>query len=617
MKFSEILRQRLNLFNNRFNRFKSHSLPLLKRLTIVFNAITFLAATVALVSLVVIVGYNNDAHSLAALKHAVRISHIVFIWWVVYNLVFNLGQLLKQTRPFGWFLDGMMLVTLLPLIYPHPLHPWLPWLEKLLYSSAFNAAIIGAYAGVVFSSGIVGILGKRTNPSVILGCSFLFFIILGSVLLMMPKCVNVPIGYIDSLFVSTSAVCITGLTPIDISTTFTPLGLLVLALLVQIGGLGVLTFTSFFAMFFSGNSSIYSQLMVRDMVYTRTMNNLLPTLLYILFFTLTIEILGAVCFFLCIHGVLEMTIEDELIFSGFHSLTAFMNAGFSNIEGGLSNPALMHSNQSVYVVASLLILAGGIGFPILVNLKSVAGSHIRRMWDYLRGRSRRHYPTHLYDVNTKVVLWSTLVIFLVSSLLFFIFEHNNSMRGMSLYEQVVQSVFNSFVPRSSGFASIQPTQFLNITLIMMVVLMWIGGASQSTAGGVKVNTVAAVFFNLRSIITGRRDVVAYHRRISIYSIRRANAVITLSIVVYIFYSMVIVWLEPNLPVKDLLYETASAVFTVGSSLGVTPQLGTFSKIVLCTGMFIGRVGLLSLLMGLAFNARVIQPKYPSGDIIIN
>ncbi|MDE6154517.1 MAG: potassium transporter, partial [Muribaculaceae bacterium] len=329
---------------------------------------------------------------------------------------------------------------------------------------------------------------------------------LGSFLLMMPKCTYTEIGYIDSLFVSTSAVSITGLTSVDISATFTPLGLFILAMLIQIGGLGVLTFTSFFAMFFSGNASIYSQLMVRDMVYTRTMNSLLPTLLYILVFTLAIELIGAIAIFVCIHDTLGMSLTDELIFSAFHSLTAFMNAGFSNIEGGLSNPALLHSNQSIYIVASILILAGGIGFPILVNLKSAVGRYLNRVIGSLAHRKRASEPAHIYDVNTKVVLWSTLFLFLLSSVLFYLFERNNSLSGMSTYEQIVQSIFNSFVPRSSGFSSVQPTGFLNITLVLMVVLMWIGGASQSTAGGIKVNTLAAALLNLKSIILGRKDI---------------------------------------------------------------------------------------------------------------
>lgn len=188
---------------------------------------------------------------------------------------------------------------------------------------------------------------------------------------------------------------------------------------------------------------------------------------------------------------------------------------------------------------------------------------------------------------------------------------------MTLWEKIVQSVFNSFVPRSSGFASLPMDSMMNITLLMMVVLMWIGGASQSTAGGVKINTLATVSINLRSILRGSSDVNAFHRRVSINSVRRANAVITLSIISFTLYSFVILWLEPALSVKALLYETASALFTVGSSLGITSSLSVGSKLVLCSAMFVGRLGVLSLLSGFVERKRPSGVHYPTGNIIIN
>jgi Trk-type K+ transport system membrane component len=432
----------------------------------------------------------------------------------------------------------------------------------------------------------------------------------------MPRCTVTPINYTDSLFVSTSAVCITGLTPIDIASTFTPFGILILSLLIQIGGLGVMTFTSFFALFFSGNTSIYSQLMVKDMIYSKTINSLLPTLLYILGFSLVIELLGAIGIFVCIHGTLGMSLEDELIFSGFHSLSAFCNAGFSNIADGMANPALLHSNQMIYIVASALIFAGGIGFPILVNFKTALLRYIRRVWRYITNRPKNE-PAHLYDMNTKIVMITTITIFIVSALLFFIFEYNNSLAGMSLYEKIVQSIFNAFVPRSSGFASLNPAGFMNITIIMMIALMWIGGGSQSTAGGVKVNTFAVVLLELRAVVTGKRRVTVFNRTLATDSIRRASTVVTISILAYILYSMALVLLEPTLPVKSLLYESASAIFTVGSSLGITDQLGDGAKILLCSAMFLGRVGIISLLTGFAGQRNDPPVKYPVDNVIIN
>ncbi len=204
-----------------------------------------------------------------------------------------------------------------------------------------------------------------------------------------------------------------------------------------------------------------------------------------------------------------------------------------------------------------------------------------------------------------------------SDLAFWLLENNNSLAGMSVFEKLTQSAFNSATPRSAGFSSIQPSGFLNVTIFMLLVLMWIGGASQSTAGGIKVNTFAAILLNLRAIITGKSKAVAFRRTVSVFSIRRANAVVALSILSYVFYSITLLLLEPGLPTRDLLFESCSALFTVGSSLGVTSSLSDSSLILLSTAMFLGRVGIISLLVGLAGRRHDSTAAFPSDSIIIN
>lgn len=581
------------------------------------DIVTVIASLVCLTSLIVYGGFDHNPSDTRLLFDILRGCHIVFLINVIYNFTLNSRRTFRQTRIIKWIVDVAMLISLLPLLYPHPANPWIPFLEKILYSRGFIVAVLAAYAAMEISYATIAAIGKRTNPSLLLSVSFLFLILVGSLLLMMPKCTVNGISYVDALFVSTSAVCITGLTPVDVSHTFTPTGLLILAILIQAGGLGVMTFTSFFALFFSGNTSIYSQLMVKDMVYSKSFNALIPTLLYILGFTIAVEAIGAGAIFLSVHGTLGMEVDDEVIFSAFHSLSAFCNAGFSNIEGGLSNPTLLHSNQSVYLIVSVLVLAGGIGFPILVNLKTAAGKYLKNMWHIFLRRRDRHYPPHLYDLNTKVVIFTTGTIFIVSAALFFLFEYNNSLAGMSLYDKIVQSIFNSWVPRSSGFSSVNPAGFLNITLVMFIILMWIGGASQSTAGGIKVNTFAIMILNLKAVVMGHERVTAFRRTISIPSLRRAHAVVAISILAYAVYSMLLIGFEPELGAKALLYESASALFTVGTSLGVTPLLGTASKMLLCTAMFLGRVGIISLLAGIAGSRNRTPVHYPSDNIIIN
>lgn len=356
------IRQRLRDWSYSYNRFVITFQPGIRFAAGALNVLTFIASVLCIIAGAVFVGFDHTAGEAGRIHHLLRVCQIVFIIKVIFGMTLTTKENKRDARAFKWIVDCAILLTLPALIYPQPEHPWIPALEQLLYNKWFIYTIVGVYAVMEFSYGINKVLDRKVNPSLMLATSFLFFIIIGSLILMMPKCTTGGIDYIDSLFVSTSAVCITGLTPIDVSATFTPFGLLVLSLMIQIGGLGVMTFTSFFALFFSGNNSVYSQVVVKDMIYSKTINSVLSTLLYILGFTLVIELAGAAAIFLSVHGTLGMSLEDELIFSGFHSLSAFCNAGFSNIEGGLSNPALLYSNQSIYIIASVLIFAGGYRF---------------------------------------------------------------------------------------------------------------------------------------------------------------------------------------------------------------------------------------------------------------
>lgn len=582
----------------------------------VLDVIVALTSLACLVAILIYSGFDHDAGVAYRLHYCIRACQWIFIVNVAFNLSLNTWSW-RKSKPVKWIVDICVLITALPLLYPHPENPWIPWLEQLLYGRSFTFTVLMVYAALELSIDVVRVMGKRTNPSLILSCSFLFFIIVGSLMLMMPRCTIQPISYVDSLFVASSAVCITGLTTIDVSSTFTPLGLLILGVLIQIGALGVMTFTSFFALFFSGNTSIYNQLMIKDMIYSKSLNSLLPTLLYIFVSTMAIESIGAISIYLSIHGQLGMDIEHEVIFSVFTAVSAFCNAGFTNLPDGMSNPMLMGGNQVIYWVLTALVMAGAIGFPILVNFKEIAKEYMRRAWRRITCRPLLNRPVHIFDVNTRIVLVATSLIFAAGAALFYICERDNTLAGMSVYESVTQSVFNACTPRSAGFSSVSPAAFLDVTILIVMFQMWIGGASQSTAGGIKVNTFAAICLNLKSIILGQSRVTAFHRTISYASIRRANAVVALSIIAYVLFSVTLVALEPELPVKGLLFESLSAIATVGSSLGVTPLLSAPSKLLLCAAMFLGRVGIISLLVGVTGNRRESPARYPTDNIIIN
>lgn len=577
------------------------------------EVVAAVAAVVALVALTIYAGYEFKASEVKIIKATVKICHVFLTLNIILHLCLRFRDMLRRNSAFRWIMDGLMLLTWLPSILPHSILPPAVWayLPKVIY-------IFLAVYSIIDICYVLSLLVRRhTNPSLIMGSSFLLFIILGSLVLMLPKCTQVDLSYFDSLFVASSAVCITGLTSVDIPSTFTPLGIGVISILVQLGSLGIITFTSFFALFFTGTTSIYNQLLLKDMMYSKTMNALIPTLLYVLGFTLVVELAGAVALYFTIPEALAMTWGEKMMFSAFHSMSSFCNAGFSCLPMGMSNPILMQSSQWIYGITSILIFAGAVGFPILVNFKDIIRQYLLRVWDKIRNRRGRTYLVHIYDVNTKVVLYTTLSILLVSTVAFYILEYNNTLAGMNTGQKVVQSIFNSLTPRSAGFASVNPASFLDVTLLLIMVQMVIGGSSQSMAGGIKVNTFGTVILTLRSVILGAKHTTAFHRTLSDVSVRRAFAVLTLGLLALIFYSVALLLMEPALPAKSVIFESISALFTVGSSLGITPLLSAASKVLLCTAMFIGRVGIVSLMCGFFSSRPDPSDHYPIDNVIIN
>jgi len=585
----------------------------LRVLLLTFDVLTVVASLACLASIALYGGYERSVVGFDDVKPWLRLCQATFAVNIIFNVVFRFKETVSGARPFRRILDLALLLTLLPWGVPNPHINWLDW----MYSPWYLIAVLGVYGAIYLCFALLRSVGRHTNPALILSASFLLFIAAGSALLLLPRCTVSGISPIDSIFVSTSAVCICGLTSVNVAATFTPLGQTIIAVMMQVGALGVMTFTSFFALFFSGRPSVFSQIMVKDMIYSKTINSLLPTLLYTLVFTLVVEAIGAVAIYWSVVGTIEgYTDRDYILFSLFHAVSAFCNAGFSTVDGGMSNAALLHGNQLIYLAISTMVIAGGIGYPILVNAKDALFARARRFWCWMRRRNCARVP-HLYNLNTRVVLYTTSVLFALTFLAFAVLEWNHALAGMSPYEKLVQSVFNAVVPRSAGFSSVNPAGFLPVTMVVIVFMMWVGGGSQSTAGGIKVNTFAAAMLHLKAVIGGRRSVRAFNRRISADSLSRAQAVIALSVLSLVMLSAVMLTLEPDLPVSMVLFESLSALATVGSSLGATPLLSTGGKVTICIAMFVGRVGLLSLLAGMAGNKNEPAIELPEDNLIIN
>ena len=540
----------------------------------------------------------------------IRELDLVYFWaWSMF-LIERVGRIIltkpgKRKSAFsflGWIINGLLMLTLIPIIVEFFKIDHNIGLISILGNREAHLLILFLIAFIEISNTVITSMGRKTNPALAMAVSFMFIILAGSGLLLMPRCIQpgVHLSWIDSLFTATSAVCVTGLTTIDVPSTFTSFGQMVIIMLIQVGGLGIMTITSFFALFFMSNTSIYSQMLVRDMVSSKSLASLWSTLLNIFGFTAALELAGAVCIFLNIHGTIGLDLRHELFFSVFHSVSAFCNAGFSNYPDGMSAPVLMVGGHCwLYVILSLLIILGGIGYPVLVNMKAVVTKRVRVLWRWLRGRRYASLSIpNLYDLNTKIVLKTTAVLIVSGTVLIAFFEWDNTFAGLQTHEKLTQAFFNAVSPRTAGFISVNLNSMCLQSIFIYTLLMWIGGASQSTAGGVKVNAFAVAILNIRSILRGSDRVEFAGREVSTDSIRRANAAVFVSVVVLSFFVFLVTLTDPDLPLKAIVFECVSAFATVGSSLGITSQLQDASKVLLVVLMFIGRVGVVTLAQGL-------------------
>ncbi len=595
--------------------------PYVRILLRMMAVLTYMSSLLLIVGVVYEHGFPLSATDISHLKILYKAVWIIFLIDVTLHIFLEYKGTKKNFRKLAWILSWLLYLTLVPVIFHRPdeegaiLYVW-----DFLGSKLYHIPLLLLVSFLILSNGLVRVLGRRTNPSLILAVSFFVIILIGTGLLLLPRCTveGVVLSWVDALFTSTSAVCVTGLVPVDVSATFTPMGLTVIILLIQVGGLGVMTLTSFFAMFFMGNTSLYNQLVVRDMVSSNSLGSLLSTLLYILGFTMVIEGAGMVSIWLGIHGTLGMSLEEELAFSAFHSISAFCNAGFSTLPGNLGNPMVMTGHNSLYISVSLLIILGGIGFPILVNFKDIVLYHLRRFWKFVRTlKLDRHKKQHLYNLNTKIVLIVTLLLLVLGTLAVAAFEWNGSFAGMSVADKWTQAFFNATCPRTAGFSSVDLTSLSVQTILIYIFLMWIGGAAQSTAGGVKVNAFAVVVLNLIAVLRGTERVEVFGRELSHDSIRRSNATVVMSLGVLFLFIFVLSILEPKMSVMTLTFECVSALSTVGSSLNATPLLRDESKLLVALLMFVGRVGLITLMLGIVKQKKNTKYRYPSDDIIIN
>ncbi len=459
------------------------------------------------------------------------------------------------------------------------------------------------------------LLDRTFNPALLFVFSFLFIIFIGAFLLKLPNATVGGIRFLDALFTSTSAVCVTGLVVVDTATAFTPLGQFIIILLIQIGGIGIMTFTTFFALFFSEKSSFHHQIVVRDLVSGDSLNGIFRTLISIVLVTLSLEAIGTLLVYYSIQGKIGMGFWDELAFAAFHSVSAYCNAGFSTLSGNLYDP-LVRSNYMLHTIIAVLIILGGIGFPIVFNYWKLIRHYIQSGLGLLFGRQKAYVRLKIISVNSRLAMTTTVVLLILGTGLFFLLENEHALKGLSFVEKLAISFFNAVTPRTAGFNNIDLTTCLHSSLFVIILLMWIGASPMSTGGGIKTTTFGLMILNLISTIRGKGKVEVARREVRLESINRAYAVVMLSLIWLSISIFLLSVFEPQADLLTIIYECVSALSTVGLSLNFSPTLSDPSRIVIIITMFVGRVGLITILSGIVRRFVTKGYSYPGEAVMV-
>jgi len=458
---------------------------------------------------------------------------------------------------------------------------------------------------------------KRTllNPAQLFIVSFLVIIFIGTFLLMLPNATYTEISYLDALFTSASAVCVTGLIVVDTGTFFTQFGQIIILLLIQLGGIGILTFASYFSYFFKGGSNYENQLVLSDLTNSQKLGDVFSTLKRILLITFSIEIIGGLLIYTSLDNTLLPTIFERTFFSVFHAVSAFCNAGFSTLSNSLyeSGFRFNYALQSYIIV---LFVIGGLGFPIVVNIIKYLKYWIINKFSHIYKNKRQHKPW-VFGINSRITLITTFSLTIVGTILFYISEYNNLLAPHTGIGKVVTALFGATTPRTAGFNTVDMSALNFSTLMLIFLLMWIGASPASTGGGIKTSTFAIATLNFLSLAKGKTRIEVYRREISDISVRRAFAVISLSLFVIGSGIIAISVFDSDKDLKSIAFECFSAYSTVGLSIGITANLSSASKFVIILIMFIGRVSMLSILIAVIKKVKHKNYRYPTEEITIN
>lgn len=414
----------------------------------------------------------------------------------------------------------------------------------------------------------------QLKPVLILIISFLTVITIGTLLLKLPKATvtNIPISWVDAFFTAVSSVCITGLTVLDTGTQFTALGQIIILILIQLGGLGIITFTAFMAVFSGEGLKSRDTQNINELLATESFREIKTFLFRIVVLTFSLELIGALLLF----KIFTPDIANpfiRLFYAIFHSVSAYCNAGFSLWSESIASYS---GNIKAMGVFYLLILMGSVGYPVMITLPSLLSRTVTR-------------KPYKFPLHARTVLKVNLVLIITGSILFFILESGGILQNLNLKEKILTSIFMPITTRTCGFQTADIAGIGSLTVILCSILMLIGGSPASSAGGVKTATIAVIIADMKSKFFGRKKPALIAKtEIIPKTIKKAYLIFTVLFSTAIICALFL-WVVEGKALQKVLFEAVSATATVGLSMNVTENLQNISKIFLTICMLIGRV----------------------------
>ncbi len=452
---------------------------------------------------------------------------------------------------------------------------------------------------------------KKISPAQKIAASFLLVILTGALLLMLPISTKNGDFFspLDALFISTSATCVTGLSTVTVADTFNLFGQFVILMLIQIGGLGLMTFMAVFVLIMRNRLSMNEKIVMKEMLNQSHVVNMKRFLLDILYYTLFFEACGAVL--IAFRMIPRYGLLDGGFKAIFLSISAFCNAGFDTL-GSISLQGYVHDPLMCFTIMALIVL-GGIGFAVWFDIRDKIKPLLNRDITFAKFK-------HSLTLHTKVVVVVTLLLIFIPALIILLLEYNNSatMGNFNIFEKMMTATFESIALRTAGFSSINYGGLYPATDLLMMAVMFVGGSPGGTAGGIKTTTFAVIVIYMINVLKGREQTIMLKRTIRDGIVIRAMGIFFMNLIV-LFTGIFLLNVFENQPFLSLAFEAGSAMATVGASLGITSALGVGGKFVIILLMYIGRIGISTLILSL-MKPKVIDSSmkisYPNGNIIV-